>query len=327
VNAAALHGSRRVSQPGVRALACILCLAACDAGAKPEPPHTQPPAKQKLAIPPKQPANTSAFNLTYLPADSDVLVHVDVAKLRQSKLWPSYSHDAAKLLVAGFSNCDYDPMTEIASVDVGVPIASGLSVFVIRGIDRKKSLECFHRIEKEPDRSMFDGDFFTLTTLRGTRVMKFIDEHTLVVQGTNKPTKQTLEAVIESGTPLANNKEVASALVRSQSLAAVTVISRPGSEALAKQMDPAGVKFKFFYATLDLTDQLAVHYVMDLYSPDQATSLANMMKGQLDNQSVKQLFDQLETHAQENVVMVTARLGETKLANLAGMVRGMIPDP
>ncbi|HSD89801.1 MAG TPA: hypothetical protein VLB44_19855, partial [Kofleriaceae bacterium] len=90
----------------MRTLALLLCLAACDAGAKPEPTPAPPPAKP--AAPVKPPNAIAGADLTYLPADSDVLLHIDVAALRRSKLWPTYARDVAKLIAPGFGDCGDD---------------------------------------------------------------------------------------------------------------------------------------------------------------------------------------------------------------------------
>src|SRR5258706_8057363 len=119
-----------VSQRGVRALILMSLVAACDAGeTKHAPP---PPIKPSTNVV----TTVAGSDLSYLPADSDIVVQVDVKALRRSKLWPSYEADVAKLLVPGFAHCDYKPLSDATSIVIGVPLKAKLGIFVIRGVDR-----------------------------------------------------------------------------------------------------------------------------------------------------------------------------------------------
>ncbi|HTL34752.1 MAG TPA: hypothetical protein VL326_16605 [Kofleriaceae bacterium] len=309
----------------MRALALVVCLAACDAGAKPEPAAKAPePNKPAVRIPEKQPAATG-FNLRFLPADSDVIVHVDVAKLRKSKLWPTYTNDARNLIAPGFAGCTYDPLTQASTVDIGVPITSQLTTFVLRGIDREQAMGCFRSLNgNNPVKATFDGDYITWTSTQAVRVGTFVDDHTLVVQSSKAPTKQTLKSAIDAGTPLAQSNELAVVMGRAKTSAAITAISRPGSEAVSKSMAQTGVKLSFFYGSIDLGDQLTLLYAMDLGTTDEAAQTVKMMKAQMDAPAVKQMFDRFETTSQDKTVSLEVVLGETKLASLAGMFRGML---
>jgi hypothetical protein len=311
----------------VRTLALLLCLAACDAGAKPEP--TPAPAPARPSVPAKPPA-TAGADLTYLPADSDVLLHIDVAALRRSKLWTTYTRDVANLVAPGFAACDYDPLSQVATVDIGVPIATKLNVSVFRGLDRDKALACFRGLKADSNQTAtFDGDFVTLTSKTGAiHVLTFVDAHTMVMQGSTQPTKQTLQQALQLGAdaPLRKNASFVAALNKTKRSAAMTIVSRPGSEAMAAQMKAAGLQLSYFYGSLDLTDQLVVQYAMVVASASQATQMATMMRSQVQSPQVKQMFDRLEARAQDDTVTLDVAMSEPKLASLAGMVRGMIPQ-
>jgi len=80
-----------VSEPGVRTLALILLLAACDAGEKPTPPS--PTAKPPITV-----TRDDQPDARYLPADSDLVVRLDVPALRRAKLWTTYGREVSNLL-------------------------------------------------------------------------------------------------------------------------------------------------------------------------------------------------------------------------------------
>jgi hypothetical protein len=131
--------------------------------------------------------------------------------------------------------------------------------------------------------------------------------------------------VVQQGAPLAKDAQFVAAVARANSSAAIVAVSRPGSEALAKQMKQSGTHLSFFYGSLNLTDRLEVMYAMDVETASEAKTLVDTMKSQLDNQSVKQMFDRLEARVQDKTVTLEIVMNEQKLANMAGMFRGLIP--
>ncbi len=45
-------------------------------------------------------------------------------------------------LLPGFAACNYDPFDEITTVVTGISLTTELGVFVVRGLDRDKTLGC-----------------------------------------------------------------------------------------------------------------------------------------------------------------------------------------
>jgi hypothetical protein len=293
-------------------------LAACDAGAKPAPPA--PLVKKTSSEPAKQQVSTAGFDLAYLPADSDVVIHVDLTRLRQSKLWETYKEDAAKLIAPAFVGCNYTPTSDATSVDAGIPITSKVNVLVFRGIDREKAFKCFRD----------HGDVVAATSATGMiRDIAFVDAHTMVVRSSPVATKQTMQDALKetADAPLRKNAEFMAAIASSKKSAGVVAVSRPGSVPLATQMNPSGIKLGYFAGTLDLDAQLAVHYSMTVGSAAEATALVSTMKAQVESPSVKQMFDRIETKAQDSTVTLDFVMGETKLATMSSMVRALVPAP
>jgi hypothetical protein len=174
----------------------------------------------------------------------------------------------------------------------------------------------------------------TLTStelLKSVRVLTFVDDHTLVVvrskDQAQAPTKQTLQQVLAGGAPLRNNAQLAGVLSRTKISAGFVAVSRPQSEAIRKSIAQTGVAPAYFYGSIDLAERFDLHYAMDMRSPDDATQVANMMKGQLGSAQIKSMFDRIEVGAQDKTVTLDVTLGETKLASLAGMLRGLFPPP
>jgi hypothetical protein len=305
-----------VPQPGVRTAALICLLVACDAGVKPEPP-TPAPAKHEEA-----PAAIVGPNLAYLAADSDMIIHVDVAALRQGKLWPTYESRVANLMLPNFG-CDYAPVREVATVEIGVTIKTGLGVFVVRGIDRNKTLECLHKSSG----AHFDGDFVTVTHGGATDVLTFVDATTMLLQKGKQPTKATLTQVVHDGNaPLRTDQAYAAAIKRLPPHANVTTVSRPNSEEMQSKWKQMGIQFRYFYGSMDVTEVgLQLQFAMVLGTADQATQLTTLMQAQLKSAQVNQLFDRFEVAANGDTTNMKIGINETKLASLVRMIDGMLP--
>ncbi|HUS27879.1 MAG TPA: hypothetical protein VMZ53_05205, partial [Kofleriaceae bacterium] len=234
----------------------------------------------------------------------------------------------------GFSGCSYDLMSAASTVDIGVAVTRGTNAFVIRGeLLRDAALDCFRKpAGGTGPLATDDHGVVTVTYPDGRiRVVTFVDDHTLVMEDTKAPAKRDakelarhLQEALQAGAPLAKNASYLAAMERMKKQAGVVAVSVPGSEAMAKSMQQMGVKVAFFTGWLDLTDRLQLQYAMELNSADDATQMANMMKGQLSSPSVKQMFDQIDTRAQDKTVTLDLSLNDAKLASLAGMMRGML---
>jgi hypothetical protein len=309
----------------VRALALILgVLAACDAGAKPPPPEAVKP----VAKSPQPEMAVGGFALQYMPADADLLVQLDVAVLRsQSKLWAKYGSVIAKPLRELQPGCAYDPLQDITTITMGLWPETNRGVYVVRGIDRDKTLTCVRG--RRADSLALDGDFVIHTDTSGTGVMKFVDAHTLVVQTAREATKDTLTALLQqSGYPLGGKDAMGPvidvAYRQAISGAALTVLSRPGSKFITAKMAQLGFKPTYFYASARLTDRLDVRFAMVLATSAEATQLTNMVKGQTSSPQVKQLFDRFDVAAQRETVTVDVGMTEAQLTSMAGLIASVM---
>src|SRR5262245_34134127 len=103
----------------MRYLALALALAACFR----EPRRPPAPPTNKVVVPARERAADDV--LAFLPADAEVVVHIDLARARQTRLWSSQigpliervgdsSLDKVKQL------CGLDPIAGLDSVSLGL---------------------------------------------------------------------------------------------------------------------------------------------------------------------------------------------------------------
>lgn len=301
----------------MRALGLLLCFAACDAGVKPAPP---PPAPKPPG--PKVIVTRTDFDLSYLPADSDLVFHFDVKALRAAKLWPAYASRTSKWLMRGLPKCDYDPLSDTTDVMMGVALESQHPVLVFHGIDRDKLMKCLRAAGAGVDPSVtIDGDFVTLSKSTGrSDMLQLVDAHTVVMQ-LDHPTKESFAQLV--GSPLLADAAMVAELKRAPSGVAITMVSRPDSKALAKKWAIGG-HVRRVSGTLSLTHRLDAQFVTVLGSAEEAAQLDKAMQGQLENAQVKQMFDRLKARAQGDTITMEVGMTEKQLANLVTMIDGML---
>jgi hypothetical protein len=286
----------------VRTLILVSCLvAACDAGEKPAPAPT--PARPG----PKLVAVRSSEQLEYLPADSDVIIKVDVAALRRAKLAPVYTSLLPKLLAPGFASCKYDPASEITSVMIALPVKIDRTVFVVRGIDRDKADECLRNASVD---------------------YAFADAHTLVLQRSTGSNERA-SALVQHRAGIGGDAAFVTAFDTSSKKlqgGAVTVVSRPGSKALEEQTNQLGTHLQQLYGSAQVSDRLDVRLSFVLRDGDEATKYEQMVKTQLDTAQMKQLFDRIAVHAEAATVTIDLGMTETQLRSMIAMVGALVPS-
>jgi hypothetical protein len=299
-------------------MSCLV--AACDAGEKAQPPAT--PAKLGPNIVATR--DPLAETLMYLPADTDFVVKVDVAALRRAKLWTTYGERITNAVTLGVG-CS-DALRDVSLVTMGLRIKSELSVIVVRGIDRDKTLQCLRRLKPDSTpTATFDGAFITVNNHHGGFYMvTFADANTLVMQGTKNPSRETMTAVIKNGAPLAQDKALTAAYTAAMQRlqpGAIMIVSRPGSPEVTRVWSQVGAPLDGISGTMRVTDRIDVRVQMDVATAEAATQFANLMKSQLA--ATKTFFDHVESTAQGKTVTIDLGLTEEQVKTFSSMVAGM----
>jgi hypothetical protein len=84
------------------------------------------------------------------------------------------------------------------------------------------------------------------------------------------------------------------------------------------------VKPKAVFGSVNVTDGLTVDMRIRLGSPDEATQLVTMAKGQTSNPQVKQMFDKLDVTSDGSDAKIAVAMSNQKLQQLMGLVGGMM---
>jgi hypothetical protein len=226
-------------------------------------------------------------------------------------------------MLPGFAACKYDPLDDITTVTAGVPMGSELGVFVIRGLDRAKTLDCLRtsKIETKTD-AIFDGDYVMLRNKSGKEnLLKFVDAKNAVIQGSTSPTKATLEKALTVGTPLRGNKALADAHKLLQPGAVISIVGVPGSAALSETLSAKlGAPVRAITTSIHFTDVVRGHFVIEMLDIATAAAIVDNMRPQLDN--MRMFVEHYDIQASGPRVLIDIVITETQIKAIADLFNG-----
>jgi hypothetical protein len=182
----------------LKTLACM-ALIACGSGTS---------VKPKVPDAPKQ-----VDVLAYLPADTSAVIGLDVARLRKTALWAKYKPRLEKAFGPQLADikakCGFDPFDVITTITAGAKTDLGEdAVIVVRGLDKDKTTACVMKQAVPLSTAMADGEYITLHHQSGkVNMFTFVDASTVVIRGSNSPTKDGVKAAATAGSPLRSSTE------------------------------------------------------------------------------------------------------------------------
>ena len=273
--------------------------------------------------------------LAFLPVDSEIVLGLDVQQVVGSPLWKRFEDrllaSVGKELQEFKAACGYDPLATLRTLTMGARITSAESpegVFVVRGLDRDKTLACLPRaFAKDGVRISSDGGVITLPA-RGTgdfpKVMAFVDASTAVFATGAQATRAQLEAALASGAPLRKSRafaELWSGLDPKQTMWVVMNGSSKAFDGFAQ----LGARPKAIIGSLSLANGLSASGRVRFASPDQATQYAAMVQAQLG--MVRPMVEEIEVAADGADLTLRLAMTVPQLESLFAMLGGMLGGP
>lgn len=261
-----------------------------------------------------------------LPATSDVIIKIDAAALRESPLWMQYQQWVVDFLAPSFAGCGYNPLADLDSVTAGIPMGDELGIFVFRGLDRDKTLHCLKssKLETNTD-AIFDGDVVKLVNKSGNvNLITFVDEKTMIMQGSKNPTRATLEAALAAGAPLRQNRAYLALEQNVPTGAALTFVMPPGSRAVEKfAAEKVGAPVRGMYGTIRVTDTVAVHGVITMQNAADATAIGEASRDNLAH--LKPYVQRYDVHANGDEIVFDIEATEAQIRVIVDMVKALLP--
>jgi RNA polymerase sigma factor (sigma-70 family) len=286
--------------------------------------------------------SAAAADLALLPADSDAVIGVNFAQMRQSALWQRF---VAPMLtnadgIREFEAlCGFDPLASLSSITIGVKglgdEATSSGVIIIHGFERTKAMSCFDsrgvtEAEKEGAKVTIDGDVVLLSGpgTDGNVAFTFIDNTTaLIVLGPAAATKQGVEQVAAGHDGVQTSAVFATALQAINTDDSLWLMLAESSQLVSEintAMQPyTPIRLGTAYLSLNVTDTLALDAGLRLGSPETVGKLVELIQTRMKDPDLAELtrfFDQLDVMADGSDMIVSLAMSGDQIMQLVGSI-------
>jgi hypothetical protein len=280
-------------------------------------------------------AMVAGDDLSLLPADSEVVIGLNFSQLQQSALWKQFSPKLMGKAAAGLADfkaaCGFDPLEAIKSLSAGMKTAGddkADGIVVVHGPDKGKVMACLPKAKEEAAKKggevTIDGDTFMVKGKGGENTAwTFVGNDTLVGSVGPSASKDLLLAAAKGGSALKTSQTFVEMHSKINTKESMWFLVNGNAPFMAKAAQ-AGVKPKAVFGSINVTDGLTLDMRIRLGSPEEATQLVNMAKGQTSNPQVKQMFDKLDVTSDGADAKVSVAMSNQKLQQLMGLIGGMM---
>jgi hypothetical protein len=269
-------------------------------------------------------------DLSLLPADSEIVLGINVAQIQQSQLWKQFvepklaASEPNRKLTEIKARCGWDPVTATTSVVIGVRGTASdkpQMVMVAHGLDKTKSLDCLDKNKdefvKDGTQMTRDGDVVLFKNKNGdTAAITFINNSTgLVVAGDNA-TPAGVKAVAAGGSTLKTSAAFVDMYKK------VKTGDSLWGLASGKVLEKAPIKATAAYGSFNVSDGLALDVRIRFEKPEDATQAASLASGQA--KQAAQFVDKAEFTAEGNEVHGSVVMSNQKLQAVVQQFAPMI---
>jgi RNA polymerase sigma factor (sigma-70 family) len=282
-------------------------------------------------------------DLALLPADSEEVIGLNFAQLRQSALGqrlvaPQLAQLARLAAIQNFeAKCGFDPITSLESVSIGVKDPghqhSMTGVVVIHGFEKTKVMPCFeakaipYSLQHGATVKM-DGEVVLITDGASGKHSAFVftDPKTaILVFGPDGASRQAVEAVIAGKNGVTTSSVFSDALQYVNTDASIWMMVGEGSPLLGRANTELAkhdsVKLGTSYLSLQITDTLAIDAGVRLGSPDTVARVVSAVQSRLSapeaRAKISQYFDQLDVAADGPDLIISAAMTGEQVLHLA----------
>jgi RNA polymerase sigma factor (sigma-70 family) len=264
-------------------------------------------------------------DLAMLPSDADVVVGVDIARIRNSSLFKLVAPmllSKAPGLGQLQSACALDPIAELSSITIGIKhmgskrVADG--AVVVHGLSKSKVFDCLTKLGSNADLHV-DGDVMTFGGGSEQVALTFIDDTTALLVIGADATKDDIARVAARrgtvGSPSYSdliheiNTDDALWLAVDESSPVLTEINKRIAE-------PTGVQFHGIYGSIDVGDGIVLNAGGRTGSPELVAKLVDLAQHQIDANQLAQRFEQLDVNADGSDVIVSIALSASQLMQI-----------
>ncbi len=307
----------------MRRLAVLAFVASCyTSGRAPATPAPKPVVVQE------QPRHvrTAADPLGFLPIDSELVAHVDLAQLRHSALWAQLEPRVMAKIGPTFEQfrtaCGFDVLPMVKRIALGMrdlDAPKPSAVVVIRGVDRTRTMACVDKaLAGDPKLGSNDHGVVAIATAPGEAptLFAFADATTLVLVSGPTSTGEQMRHVLDSGSPLRGSEAFSELYGKIDPARAAWFFINGNAKLLATM--PLGFKPRAIYAWFDVASGLVAKLVMRLDDANQAQTLVAMVQSQVP--AAQAFVERFEVTADDAEVVVDAALTDEQARTISGLL-------
>jgi hypothetical protein len=246
----------------------------------------------------------------FLPGDAQLAMWIDLDALRASAVWATYRAKVVAALGARLTNfvakCGFDPLEAVKSIAIGLAdFSEKEGVFVIRGLDRDRTIRCLEQHALGDDTITSDHGVVSILDKSGAlNLLTFVGPTTLVMVGSGKPTVETLQRAVATDRPLRDDGEVVALLGK---LARGAMFSMVGRGAFTKRLTKFGVPPRTVAMSVHATDGFAGAIDLTFPTPVEADHVAHELDEGLDRLSMFEKHDVVATGDRVHAELVINR--------------------
>lgn len=278
-------------------------------------------------------AATVADPLGFLPADSELVMGLDVDSLRTSALWPPLSAKitaSSGAQLASFSQtCGFDPMATVHRIRLGLKNLKAdkpEGVIVISGLDRPQLMGCLSKASNGA--ALIEGDFVTFDAAKnnGTQLaFTFVDASTIVVSIGPTANKAQVKTVLASGVPLRSSAAFTELLKQTDVEASLWGMMNSNASIFDQLAAGIGTRPKAMFGSVRLNPGMTVNMHVRLDTPAAATQLAGMANSQVG--MARGFVTKLDVTTEAADVVIAVAMDDSQLNALIAMVAGQLGGP
>lgn len=144
------------------------------------------------------------------------------------------------------------------------------------------------------------------------------------MQGSTKPTRETLAAALKIGAPLRQNRDYLALEQKLPAGAAVAFVAPPASKALERIADKKlGAPAREMYATVHVTDIVAVHCTVTMQNAADAAAIMEASESKLA--AMKSYVQRYDVHVEGDQLLFDLEVTEAQIQMFADMAKAMMP--
>jgi hypothetical protein len=306
-----------------RYLALLVVLGACyrDAAPAGAPANKAAPADQ---------ARAANDELAFIPIDSDVVIGIEVARLRASPVWEQQlasviEQAAASSLGKVKEQCGFDPIAVIERVTIGMKSRGGDafdSIFVVRVGDAKRLLACVEREAGKSGTVTKDGEVVLVRSGNTMVGMTVVGGSTLVVRAAATVDRAAIQALLGNGSPLRGSPAFMALYGGLEQDAAVWFTLNGAAPAFGS-LGMMGFRPRTIDGTLSVTDLYVANARVTAPSSPDASRLAQLVDSSAA--SARSMVEQLEIRADGAIVRMQVVMTQAQAQTLLATIGMFMP--